>query len=169
MTDFLTDHFSLAEITNSNTALRLGIDNSLPSTLLGAARSTAQSLERVRTLLGVPIRISSGYRCEALERVLCSKDYISWCAKRKTAADEASWAKYFAAKAHPKARAIDFTAPSFGSPLQIVKKLQASNLSFGQLLMEGTWVHISFDGDRRDVQTVTFDQTGTPIYTQGVA
>ena len=47
---------------------------------------------------------------------------------------------------HPKACAADFTAPVFGTPLQVAQALApvVSTLGIGQLIHEfGQWVHIS--------------------------
>ena len=46
--DKLTEHFDWAEVTRSDTASRMGIDNSLPSALLPTVQKTATKLERVR-------------------------------------------------------------------------------------------------------------------------
>jgi hypothetical protein len=48
----LSQHFSLAEFTASQTAAREGIDNDLPADLLANARRTAEMLERIRAALG---------------------------------------------------------------------------------------------------------------------
>ena len=74
MTDIqLTKHFRLSEFTRSETAEKYGIDNSLdPSNPLDAEiianlkNLCEQVLEPLREHFGVPIIISSGYRCQAL-------------------------------------------------------------------------------------------------------
>jgi hypothetical protein len=75
----LTDHFTLEELTDSDTAVRLGIDNTPPPAIRPHLEVLAQGLEEVRRILGQPIIVRSGYRCEALEKVLCAKDYAAWC------------------------------------------------------------------------------------------
>ena len=67
----LSNHFTLKEFTVSETADKLGIDNSLcvasdtyiVSNLEMLCRFT---LEPIRKFLGCPVRVSSGYRCKRL-------------------------------------------------------------------------------------------------------
>ena len=40
--------------------------------------------------------------------------------------------------------AADFVCPSFGAPIAIARKLDASGLAFDQCIAEGNWIHISF-------------------------
>lgn len=131
----LSTHITFAEFTRSSTAARLGIDNTLPGALIPAARVTADMLERIRahlcTLAGreIPIIISSGYRCERLNRAVGGSP----------------------ASDHVKALAVDFEAPAFGAPVEIARVLAplVGTLSIGQLINEfpdangGGWVHVS--------------------------
>jgi len=163
----LSPNFDLTEFTDSDTATRMGIGNNLPDALLPNAATTARSLEQVRSLLGHPMRINSGYRCEALERVLCARDYAAWCSRHGYLQSEKSWAVYFSGKAHPRMLSVDFVCPAFGSPLKIFKAIEASGIKFDQLIQEGGWVHISFDQRmRQQVMTASFSG-GAPNYTQG--
>ena len=67
----LSNHFTLEEFTASETADKLGINNSLcvmsdtyiVSNLEMLCRFT---LEPIRKFLGCPVRVSSGYRCKRL-------------------------------------------------------------------------------------------------------
>ena len=163
----LSQNFDLSEFTDSDTATRLGIGNNLPDALMPNAVATALALEQVRVLLGGPMHINSGYRCEALEKVLCAKDYAAWCSRHGYLKSDKSWAVYFAGKAHPRMLSIDFVCPSFGNALKIVKAIAASGIKFDQLIQEGQWTHISFDQRmRQQVMTASFSG-GTPHYTQG--
>ena len=164
----LTEHFTLEELTLSETAVRNGIDNTAPPGILPRLRVLARGLERVRRIIKRPLHINSGYRCEALERVLCAKDYAGWCA-RHGKDPKAAWGEYFARKMHPKGYAADFICPLFGPPLKIVRAVKKAGIKFDQLIEEGTWVHISFDPQLRgEILTAHFDASGTPTYTQGV-
>ena len=59
----LTQHFSLEELTFSQTAARKGINNTPPPDVLARLKRTAQGVEVVRIALGgSAINISSGYR-----------------------------------------------------------------------------------------------------------
>lgn len=165
----LTPHFSLEELIQSDTATRLGIDNSPGLQVSANLMILANGMEQVRAVLGQPINVSSGFRCEELEKVLCAKDFAAWCSRNgKMRTDPAAWVEYFKRKAHPKGFACDFTCPKFGTPLEVVKALVKAGIKADQIIQEGTWVHISFDPKMRgQVLTATFNG-GTPSYTQGV-
>lgn len=180
MTMMLTEHFSLDELCQSDTAIRLGIDNTPPADVINNLRRFAEDvLEPLRASLreasGKPVQVfvSSGYRCEALERWLCRKDLSAWSVRHGVMADEAAWGVYFARKAHPKGNSADLRAPSFGTPLQIVRHVAAQPhlmVSIDQIIMEGNWAHVATaDHPRGQVMTATFDSTGVPTYSSGVA
>jgi len=163
----LTPHFTLEGLCESSTATRLGIDNTPPDNLIGNAYRLAEGLEQVQSVLGSPIHHSSGYRCEALERVLSSKDFAHWCELH--AKSDADWPEYFERKQHPEFEAEDFTCPQFGTPLEVVKLIAGSTIQFDQCIQEGTWVHISFtETPRREVLTAHF-AGGKVTYTNGLA
>lgn len=62
----LTEHFSLAELIESQTAARLGLDNTPSDDVLDHLRLLCTTiLEPARMALG-PLRISSGYRAPAV-------------------------------------------------------------------------------------------------------
>jgi zinc D-Ala-D-Ala carboxypeptidase len=148
----LSTHFMLSEFTESDTARRLGIDNSLPDALLPMAMATAQMMERVRRALcyradaEIPILVTSGYRCEALNRAIGS-----------TGRD------------HPLMLAVDFKAPVFGTPLQVCKALlpQMDALGIGQLIYEHTWVHVSSRKPEKTINRVLTLQ-GRAGYAAGI-
>ena len=145
----LSEHFSLDELTASETALRKGIDNTPPPVVTEKLRMLAATLEQVRSLLGNnSIRISSGYRCLALNRAIGSGDL----------------------SAHVLGYAVDFTCPKFGTPKEVAKEIAESNLKFDQLICEGNaWIHLSCDPqNRRQVLTARFEH-GHTYYTTGIA
>ena len=137
---YLSPHFTVDEMTFSQTAERQGIDNMPGPDQLAALRRTAMGLEGVRVRLGgAPILISSGYRCPALNRA------IGGSAKSQHMAGEAA----------------DFTAPRFGSPREIVDALVDADIGYDQLILEfGRWVHISF-APRARRHALIVDRTGT--------
>jgi hypothetical protein len=140
----LSPHFSAEEATHSQTAARLGIDNSIPDELWGNVKSAAVGLELVRRELNSnPIIVSSWYRCEALNRAVGSKP----------------------TSAHMTGYAIDFTCPTAGNPRQIVEALIKSKVPYDQVIHEfNSWVHISFDPKMR-AQALVIDQEGTREFT----
>jgi hypothetical protein len=165
----LSDRFTYEEATFSDTAVRCGVRNEPDSGQLAAMRKAAESMEKVRSLLGLPILINSWLRIEPLERLVAKKDYEGWCVNRGYKADDESWALYFSRKSHPKGYAIDFRCPQFGTPLQICQALVATDLRFNQLIQEGTWVHIDFSpAMKMEVKTAGFGASGVPTYTVGL-
>jgi zinc D-Ala-D-Ala carboxypeptidase len=144
----LSTNFKLNEFTTSQTATRKGIDNTAPAPIIERLRMLANTLEQVRTLLGNhSIRISSGYRCIALNRAIGSGD----------------------TSAHVQGYAVDFTCPGFGTPKEVANKIAQSDIKFDQLIYEGTWIHLSVDPrNRRDVLTATF-KGGKATYSKGIA
>lgn len=95
----ISRHFTLEELTFSQTASRKGIDNKPPLEVVTHLTRLAYCMEQVRALLGGPVRITSGYRSQALNAAIGG-------AKNS---------------AHMNGYAADFVCPSFGSPLEIVK------------------------------------------------
>lgn len=164
----LTEHFALEELTHSDMAVRMGIDNTPPQAVVQNLIVLAAGLEQIRSVTGHPLHINSGYRCEELERVLCAKDFAAWCARQgKNFAT--SWTEYFERKGHPRGFCADFTCRPFGTPLEIIKVVRNCGIRFDQLIEEGTWCHASFDPRLRgEILTATFDKHGTPTYTQGI-
>lgn len=149
----LTEHFSFAELTDSDTATRLGIANLPDYATLSNLHFLAAGLEKVREALGdVPIAISSGYRSPALNAAI----------------------KGAPSSAHIRGLAADFRAPAFGSPVAVAKALAplVAELKIDQLICEGTWVHVAFaehwERPRGNVLTAHFDGGGVR-YTAGLS
>jgi len=58
----LSEHFSLEELTVSETAARKGLDNTPDNDALFDLKRLASFLEDVRAAVGKPLRINSAYR-----------------------------------------------------------------------------------------------------------
>lgn len=141
----LSPNFELDEFVRSSTAARLGIDNTPPRLVVEHLGHTALAMEQVRALLGAPVHVDSGYRSPALNAAV----------------------KGSASSEHLTGDAVDFVCPGFGTPLQIVKAIEASPIQFNQLIQEGSWVHISFGAAmKRQVLTAHFGPNGA-TYTEG--
>ena len=68
----LTKNFSLIEFTQSATAARLNISNSPNEKELENIKKTAEYLQIIRDEIGVPMRISSGFRSKKLNKAMTS-------------------------------------------------------------------------------------------------
>ena len=123
----LTQHFTLAELTASTTAQRLRLDNTPPPELVPRLVRTAEMLERIRSTLGVPVVVTSGYRSRTVNAAVGGV----------TSSD------------HAQGHAADIVAPRYGTPTQIARTLAplVSVMGSGQLILEGVkgkqWVHVS--------------------------
>ena len=136
----LSPHFSLEELTHSNTATRLGIDNTPTVEIIDNLTYLAGELEYVRNILGHPMLVSSGFRCHVLNNHLGSKRTSS----------------------HTKGLAVDFICPSFGNPHSVVSAIVAANVNYDQVILEyDRWVHLSFDPDKPRKQALIIDKKGT--------
>lgn len=150
----LTRHFSLAEMVASNTARRLGIDNTPPPELLPRLVMVAEMLERIRSTVNVPVVVTSGYRCERLNLAVGGA----------TTSD------------HPQGHAADIIAPAFGSATDLARLLAplVSTLGIGQLILEGVrgqqWVHVSTHVPERAVnRVITITDSGVRAGIQDLA
>ncbi len=70
MSEMLSPHFSLAELTVSDTARRQGLPNFPLPKHLENLRVTAHRMEAVRAILGRPIVPTSGYRSPEVNRLV---------------------------------------------------------------------------------------------------
>jgi hypothetical protein len=139
----LSPHFTLEELTTSQTAAREGIANTPDAAARRNLARLAATLEAVRALLGgVPILVSSGYRSPALNRRV----------------------KGVRNSRHMDGLAADFTAPAFGSVLQVARAIAASSIDYDQVIHEyGAWVHLGLapaDGVPRREALSIFRGTG---------
>lgn len=79
----LSKHFTLAELTRSATAARLGIENTPPEDVVLNLQRLAVELEKVRVLCGGPLWIHSGYRSPSLNAAVGGSPtsyHLSGCA-----------------------------------------------------------------------------------------
>jgi len=117
----LSPHFTLEELTVSETAARKGLDNTPPDDALFNLRRPALFLEDVRTAIGKPIRINSAYRSPEVNGSVGGKTTSQHCL----------------------GCAADIRVPGM-TPNEVVKKLKDSKLQYDQLIREfDSWTHIS--------------------------
>jgi len=142
----LTPHFSLEELTASETAERNGWDNSPNDQELANLTRLADFLEQVKVVLGgKPIMISSGLRTKLVNDAVGSKDTSQ----------------------HRLGCAADFKVPGM-TPDEVVKAVIAAGIAFDQVIREfDRWTHISIpnsvDTSPRK-QALIIDKAGTRPY-----
>ena len=138
----LSGHFSLAELTKSQTATRKGIDNK-PTLdhIENLTELCTQVLEPTRRNFGKPMVISSGYRSEELcEAIGSSKN-----------------------SQHAKGEAADFEM--FGVDNKELAKYIKNNLVFDQLILEfynpddpsSGWVHCSYSKEENRKESLLYN------------
>ena len=129
----LSKNLSLAEVTKSTTAKRLGIDNTPDEWVTENLKKVAEHVfQPVRDHFGRPIFVSSGYRSEDLNVAIGGS-------KRSQ---------------HIQGRALDLDADVFGGCTNgEIFRYILNNLEFDQLIWEfgdednPDWVHVSYVRD----------------------
>ena len=151
----LSKYFTLAELTPSGTAKRLGIKNDpTPAHLECLKGLSVNVLDKVREHFGKPIWISSGYRSKALNEVTPGSSATSQ---------------------HCSGEAADLDQDGRGTGVtnKMVFDYIKDHLTFDQLIYEyGTdanpdWVHVSWEStgkQRKQVLRCT-RVNGKPVYT----
>ena len=135
----LTNNFSLEEFERSDTAKRLGIDNHVPQFAIARLRTLCEKvLQPVRDHFGVPIIITSGYRCPDLNDAV----------------------KGATSSQHMKGEAADFYINAPPLTLRDIYLWMVDNLSFDQLIWEvrdggrRKWIHVSYKNEKANRQQV---------------
>lgn len=145
----LSPNFPRWEFERSDIATRNAIKNTMNAVQLMAARTLAvEVLEPIRAYYGVPVDVSSGFRCLAVNRKLGSDDDSQ----------------------HTKGEAADITVRGV-SVEQLYSDIKAGKipgLKFDQLIHEVGWVHISYRKGRLRGQRLRarFTKAGKVIYTK---
>lgn len=116
----LSPHFTLEELTLSQTAARLGLDNTPDVRVLDNLYRLAATLEEVRNAVGGPILVSSGYRSPEVNAALPGASPTS---------------------AHMDGLAADITAPGL-TPKKLAQVIVDSGIYYDQLISEFSWVHL---------------------------
>lgn len=134
-------YFTIAELVRSDTANRRGINNSLPKDLLPNAQALINNiLDPLREAYGKPIVVTSGYRCETLNKAVGGSPTSD----------------------HRFGKAADIvgTPNTREENRKLFYLIQSLELPFDQLIWEkGTsdgpdWVHVSYRGEKENRRQV---------------
>jgi len=146
----MSDHFSIKELIYSDTAIRLGIDNTPTDEVLKNLQLVTQHiLEEVRSYFDKPVKITSGYRSPALCQAIGSKPTSQ----------------------HTLGQAVDFEV--IGIPNKVVSDWIVNNLDFDQCILEfwkpdeynSGWVHCSYKtSGNRKMYLKAYTANGRTIY-----
>lgn len=126
----LTSHFSLEELTTTNKKALASKNLKEAKANLTLMEDLALFAEQVRAFINVPMVITSGFRCEELNK--------------SVGGVKTSQHRFF--------RAIDFIPKGMDLD-ECFSRLKMSNLVYGQLIKEqsgsSAWIHVSM-GDKRE-------------------
>jgi uncharacterized protein YcbK (DUF882 family) len=142
----MTPHFTLDELTASETAERNGWDNTPNEQELANLQRLAEFLEDIKEALGgKPIMVSSGYRGKQVNDAVGSKD----------------------SSQHRVGCAVDFRVPGL-TPDQVVRAIIASGLPYDQVIREfDRWTHLSVPNTPEAAprkQALIIDKAGTRVF-----
>ena len=126
----LTPHFTLDEMVKSQTALRLGLDNTPDTDEMKSLLALCENvLEPVRIHWAKPVVVNSGFRALRVNRAIGSRD----------------------SSQHAKGEAADIEIPGIDN--LVLYYWIAEELDFDQLILEfyngepsSGWVHVSYVG-----------------------
>ena len=149
----LTENFTLSEFLISQTASRLGIDNTPTQQVVDNLRLLCENiLQPLRLALG-PVVVSSGYRSPLLNKAIGGA----------------------ANSQHMLGQAADIQIPGIGN--DELARFIASQFQFDQVILEfytlgepdSGWVHVSYnlEGNRRQELTAV-KQGGKTVYLAGI-
>jgi uncharacterized protein YcbK (DUF882 family) len=137
----LTENFTLEELTVSDSAVRLGLDNTPNAEVTENLQKLAEFLEQVRTLLGKPIHVNSAYRSPEVNAHVGGKPTSQHC----------------------KGQAADIKVQGM-TPDEVTKAIIDSDLPYDQVIREfNTWTHVSFAETPRKMALI-IDKEGTRAY-----
>lgn len=153
----ITEHFSLKELTRSETARRLGIPNVPSAAEMGNIQYTAEQLEKIRAYVGRGIVVTSCFRSERVNKAVGGSPTSAH--RFGLAAD---------------CDAIGLTSLAFAK--EIIKMRDEGKITFDQLILEfpergdGAWVHVGFRRNspmRNQIMTAT-KKNGKTVYLPGL-
>ena len=123
-------YFTIRELTRSDTARRLGIDNTPPASAVTAMHALVDNvLDPLREAWGAPIHVNSGYRCPALNKAVGGAP----------------------ASQHMLGEAADITAGSKTKNQRLYILLRQLDLPVDQAINEHdfSWIHVSYGPRQR--------------------
>ena len=142
----LTPHFALLEFTESATAKKRGIDNEpQPEAVVNLMRLCLNTLEPLREAIGLPVVITSGYRCQRLN------DIISHSSKRSQHM-QGQAADFYIGWSQGRRGGSKAQAPSHR--VRLIKAfrliLTCEQIDYDQLILYPNFIHVSYVSNERN-------------------
>ena len=136
--NLLTPHFALQEFTECYTAQKYEIANEPPTEAIGNLRALCeQTLEPLRKAMGLPIVITSGYRCKELNDRISHHAHHSQHLQGQAADFYVSPAGVSDSKSQASSRR-ELLIKAFR---QIILD---DNINYDQLILYPTFIHVSY-------------------------
>lgn len=136
-----TPHFKLSEFVSSETAEKQGIENNpSPETVENLRLLSVHTLEPLREALGLPIVITSGYRCKALNDLIAHHSQRSQHMKGQAADLLVQGSKFQVQGASPRELLIKAFKTIITSP----------EIDYDQLIIYPTFIHVSYVGSGKN-------------------
>ena len=130
-----TPHFKLSEFVSSATAEKQGIENNpSPEAVENLRLLSIHTLEPLREALGLPIVITSGYRCKALNDLIAHHSQRSQHMEGRAADLLVQGSKFQVQGASPRELLIKAFKTIITSP----------EIDYDQLIIYPTFIHVSF-------------------------
>jgi len=150
----LTQNFSLAEMTKSDTALRLDMDNTPGDEEIANLQALCENvLQPIRDAYGVGVKVNSGFRHPDVNGAVGGSKTSDHC----------------------KGMAADIEIPGVANA--DLAEWISENLEFRQLILEfytpgvpdSGWVHVSYNPDDNKKQVMTaMKENGKTVYKSGL-
>ena len=147
----LSPHFQLKEFIESPTARQYGIDNSPPPEIVNNLRCLCEgTLEPLREAMGLPIIITSGYRCKMLNRRITHHPNTSQHMKGQ-AAD-------FVVKGHTESTE-NTEIPGLSARELLIRAFRTiilnERIAFDQLIIYPSFIHVSYVSSGKNRRKIT--------------
>ena len=154
----LTPHFALLEFTESATAKKHGIINEpQPEAVVKLMRLCLNTLEPLREAIGLPVVITSGYRCQRLN------DIISHSSKRSQHLNGQAADFYIGWSAKLNGRGQSGDESPRERLLKAFKLIISSEaIDYDQLILYPSFIHVSYlSHDKNRHKIATANSQGT--------
>nr|DAT28478.1 MAG TPA: peptidase [Caudoviricetes sp.] len=143
----LSEHFDLEEFTKSETAEKNNVTNQPTAAHLSNLKKLANSLEKIRELVGKPIVITSGYRSKELNKLVGGVQ----------------------TSAHCQGLAADIHVSGM-TPKELANRIVNSDIEYDQVIHEfGRWVHFGLNNNKNRKEKLTATKkNGRTVYLNGI-
>jgi len=120
---FITNNFTYKEMVFSETAIRHGLDNTPNEEQIANYRALcSEVMEKVRSIYGKPVTVTSGFRSQAVNKKIKSKP----------------------TSAHTRGEAIDFFIHGVCLGHIMNEVISREDIHYDQIILEfNEWIHIS--------------------------